>query len=273
MIKRILVGLGGTPFTPVAIQRAVMLARSQGAEITGVTIVDPGKLGRVAPTTSDQADSDARGRRRVTEEQIEHATAMLEAECRTSGITCRLHREVGDPFSSMVALARYHDIVIVGLRSIFEHDLLCTDPEDQLLKLVMSGVRPVIAVSNEFRSIKRVLIAYSGTMESAKAMKRFVQLRLWPDARLKIMTFSSSEADADRLVADAGDYCRAHGFTVDSETNPGNPSVLLLASASFWQADMIVMGNSLRSVFMRRVLGDTALEAIRRSPVPLFLCS
>jgi nucleotide-binding universal stress UspA family protein len=49
--------------------------------------------------------------------------------------------------------------------------------------------------------------------------------------------------------------------------------VLLLASAALWQADMIVMGNSLRSVFMRRVLGDTALDAIRRSPVPLFLCS
>lgn len=273
MIRRILVGLGGTPFTPVAIQRAVMLARSQGAEVTGVTIVDPGKLGRVAPTTPGEGDSGDRRRSRVTEEQIERAEAMLQAECLASGVTCRLHREIADPFSSMVALARYHDIVIVGLRSIFEHDLLCPDPEDQLLRLVMSGVRPVIAVSSEFRSINRVLIGYSGTMESAKAMKRFVQLRLWPDARLKIMTFNPSESDAERLAADARDYCRAHGFAVDWETNPGDPGALLLASAALWQADMIVMGNSLRSVLMRRVLGDTALEAIRRSPVPLFLCS
>lgn len=109
-------------------------------------------------------------------------------------------------------------------------------------------------------------------MESAKAMKRFVQLRLWPDARLKIMTFNPSDNEADRLVHDAADYCRAHAFQVDWQTNPGEPSVLLLASAALSQADMIVMGNSARSVFLRRALGDTALEAIRRAKIPLFLC-
>ena len=130
----------------------------------------------------------------------------------------------------------------------------------------------MVAVSNEFRHISRVLIAYSGTMESAKAMKRFVQLRLWPDARLKIVTFNPSDSEADRLVHNAADYCRAHGFQVEWQTNPGDPSVLLLPSAALWQADMIVMGNSARSVFLRRALGDTALEAIRRAEIPLFLC-
>ena len=40
MIRRILVGLAGTTYTPVAIQRAVSLARLHEAEITGVTIVN-----------------------------------------------------------------------------------------------------------------------------------------------------------------------------------------------------------------------------------------
>jgi nucleotide-binding universal stress UspA family protein len=35
MIKRILLGLGGTPYTMVAIQRAVQLAKRFEAEITG----------------------------------------------------------------------------------------------------------------------------------------------------------------------------------------------------------------------------------------------
>jgi hypothetical protein len=47
----------------------------------------------------------------------------------------------------------------------------------------------VIAVSGKFRPIQKVLIAYSGSMASAKTMKRFVQLRLWPDVQLKIVTF------------------------------------------------------------------------------------
>jgi len=36
----------------------------------------------------------------------------------------------------------------------------------------------MIAVSEQFRSISRVMIAYNGTMEPAKAIKRIVQMRL-----------------------------------------------------------------------------------------------
>ena len=46
-------------------------------------------------------------------------------------------------------------------------------------------LRPLITVSSKHRRISNVLIAYSGSMESAKAMKRFAQLRLWPDANLR----------------------------------------------------------------------------------------
>ncbi len=40
MIKKILLGLGGTPYTTVAIQRAVGIAKRFDAEITGVTVLD-----------------------------------------------------------------------------------------------------------------------------------------------------------------------------------------------------------------------------------------
>ena len=49
MIKRILLGLGGTPFTDVAIERAVELAKAHDALITGVTIVDTKQLTQVGP--------------------------------------------------------------------------------------------------------------------------------------------------------------------------------------------------------------------------------
>jgi hypothetical protein len=38
MIKRVLFGIGGTPFTNVAIQRAVELCRLHEAQLTAVTI-------------------------------------------------------------------------------------------------------------------------------------------------------------------------------------------------------------------------------------------
>lgn len=46
MINRILIGLAGTTFAPVAIQRAVELGKAHAAEVTGVTVLDPHRLRR-----------------------------------------------------------------------------------------------------------------------------------------------------------------------------------------------------------------------------------
>jgi nucleotide-binding universal stress UspA family protein len=109
-------------------------------------------------------------------------------------------------------------------------------------------------------------------MESAKTMKRFVQLRLWTDVKLKIVTFHSSEEKAMQLLFDASEYCRAHGFHVEHEWNPGAPRDFLLPIATYWQADMIVLGNSARNLLVKRVIGETALHIIRNADRPLFLC-
>jgi len=55
------------------------------------------------------------------------------------------------------------------------------------------------------------------------------------------------------------------------QTNPGQAKDLLLAAATLWQADMIVMGDSERSVWVRRILGDTLLDVLSQAEIPLFL--
>lgn len=239
------------------------LAKQFEAEITGMTVVD------VKSLTKEMA---AR-RVHVTKEKIEEAISEFESACAVDGIKYHVKREEReDPFDLMISLARYHDLMIFGLRSIFEYDISFEEPKDTLARLISAGVRPIIAVSDKFRPIQKVLIAYSGSMESAKTMKRFVQLRLWPDVKLKIVTFYGSEEKARGLLYDASEYCRAHGFHVESESNPGSPKDFLLPIATYWQADMIVMGNSARNLLVKRLIGETALHIIRNADRPLFLC-
>ncbi|MDP1798924.1 MAG: universal stress protein [Planctomycetaceae bacterium] len=274
MIKRILVGLAGTTYTPVAIERAVALARTHDAEVTGVTVLDARRVrrdGGEASTPRKGADVIPNSRIAITQAGISQAISNFETACQTANIKYRVVKESGDAFTKLAELSRYHDLIVFGLYSAFEYDFLIGDPETILIRLVSAGVRPLIAVPEKSRSISRVLIAYSGSMESAKAMKRFIQMRLWPSAELKIVTFHSSEEKASELLQDAEDYCRAHGFSVCHQSNPGDPKVLLLAAAALWQADMIVMGNSAQSVLLRNVLGDTLLETLRGTQIPLFL--
>ena len=274
MIKRILVGLAGTTFTPVAVQRAVALAKAHDAEITGVTAFDPHRLRtREQPVSARIRHPSLRSERpiAVSPESIEESIQHLERSCEQAGVKCRQLRESGDAFTTLINLARYHDLIVFGLGSVLKYSFPGDGPHQQLIRLIGAGVRPLIAVSEKFRSISRVLIAYDGSMESAKAMKRFVQMRLWPHAELKLMTFHPSDRQAYELLVAAEEYCRAHGFGVCHEANPGDPKALLLPAATLWQADMIVMGNSARSVLLRRLVGDTLLTTLTETEIPLFL--
>lgn len=273
MIKRILLGLGGTPFTDVAIRRAVELAQIHGALITGVTVVDTKRLKQIGPVPLGGAMYAAKLREKrlaVSEERIDAAIEDFESKCREEAIPCRIERESGDPFETMINHARYNDVTIFGLKSLFDYGFT-VEPRDALIRLVSQGVRPIIAVSPEFRRIRSALIAYSGSMESAKAMRRFIQMNPWPDIRLHIVHFGQKSAVTEQLLKDAGDYCRDHGYPNETDIVDAPARTQLIEYAQQNEMDLIVMGNSIRSLLLRHLLGDTVLNTIQLSDRPLFL--
>ena len=273
MIKCILVGIGGTEYTDVAINRAIELATLHGAFLTGVTVVDLKRLQHIGPVPlggEAYAKKLRKMRTNITEERIEKALAKFEKKCNEANVAFKIKRETGDPFELMISHARYNDVIIFGLRSLFDYGFT-PEPQDTLMRLVSQGVRPIIAVSSEFREIRKVLIAYSGSMESAKAMRRYVQLRAWSNVTLRIVSFEENNKKALKRLEAARAYCRAHGYETEIEAVAGSPKEGLIDYAQQNEFDLIVMGNSIRSLLFRQLLGDTALNTIQRADRPLFL--
>ncbi len=273
MVKRILLGLGSTEYTVSAINQAVALAMAHDAEVTGVSTIDEGRLrfsGPVPIGGAQYAHDLADDRVEKAKERNEWAVQKFTEACVAAGVPHQVQSEVGQPFALLVDQARYHDLMIFGLRSLFEFDVV-PDPQDTLVRLVQSGVCPLIAVSKGFLPVKKVLLAYSGSMESANTIKLFVQMRLWPEAKLRIVTFEHHADKAKQLVGDAAHYCRAHGFEPDQEFVLDSPKNHLLPYAAEWGADLTVVGNSAKNLLLRRILGETALHVIRNADRPLFL--
>ena len=274
MIKRILVGLGDVAYSKVATQYAISMARQHGGMLTGVTLFDVDRLDRTGPVPVggvEFAKELREHRMKVTREVIGQTTAEFEEACKAASVPYRILHEKGDPFEAMVSCSRYHDLMICGLKNLFEHGVI-QEPPAELIRLVKEGVRPLLAVTDQYRPINRVLIAYSGSAESAKTMKRFAQLNLLPDVTVRIVTFEHSKDHADELLFDAADYLRAHGFEPETAFVPNNPAKHLLPYADDWNADLIVLGNSARNLLMRRIFGATALHVIQHTDRPLFLC-
>ncbi len=273
MLKRILVGLGGLEYTTSAINQAVALAMKHNAEVSGISIIDEDRLTSTGPVPiggGHYAHELANDRMEKAREQSARTMKEFTEACTAAGVRHQVQREVGEPFSLMIDLARYHDLVIFGLRSLFEFDLV-PDPHNALVRLVQSGVRPLLAVSKGSYQVKKVLVAYSGSMESAKAMKRFVQMRLWPDAQLRVVTFEHDRSKAEKLVSDAADYCRSHGFETEVDVVAESPKSHLLPYSEQWGADLTVVGNSAKNLLLRRIFGETALHVIQHAERPLFL--
>jgi len=273
MVKRVLVALSGTPCTPIAVQWAVELAQQHGASITGVTLVDTERLGDVGPVPiggAAAARALAEHRVAVTQQHVEEEIAGFEKACTEAAVSHMVSRERGDPFELLVELWRYHDLTIIGLRGLFEYGVV-DNPDDQVLQLMRHGVRPIFAVSPEHRPVNRALVSYSGSMESAMAMKSFAELGLWPQAAVKIVCFGFEEPEATPLLIDATAYLRAHGFEPEAESLPGTAKKGLLAYSQQWNADLVVMGTTSRSRIVNLVWGGATQETLVHAEVPLLL--
>lgn len=274
MLKRVLVGLGGMPHSHIALRYGIELARSHGASLVGVTIVDTQYWKATLPSfmTAGEATRLAEARPwAVAEQRVQQVVERFEDACREAAVAGEvLGKPDGRPEEFLASASRYCDLVVFGLRGLFEHTLV-PEPERSLAQLTRRGVRPILAVAREHREVRRVLVAYNGSPESASAMKHHVQMRLWPDAALNLACFGESSDESARLLEEATSYCRAHGVTVTAESVESTPRDGLNPYAEAIGADLVVLGDSFRHILVRDLFGDTMSHLIQTAQRPLFI--
>jgi len=274
-IKRILVGLGNSRTARSVTDHAIEIAKSRAAELTGLAVTDPVRLEWTGPRpmgvgVEERTAELRKSRYERARADIAAAGAEFASRCVAAGVAHRIDEETGDPFAMAEDLVRYHDMCVFGLQGLFEHDIV-PEPVDALERLVSAGVRPILAVGEEFRPIHRVLVAYSGSIESAKTFKHFTQSGLFADAVVRIAHFGSEDSAANRRLEKSAAYFAAHGRTVDTDHVPGHPATALVPYALAWNADLIVAGNSAKNLLMRKLFGETAIKLLRESTLPLYL--
>lgn len=273
MIKRILVGLADKPSAQVATRRAINLAKIHDAEIAGVAIIDTSALEAIGPTplgAAQQARQLKAHRREMTQEHVEEALTRFQQLCEEAGIPCEVRREEGKPLEKMLKLSRYYDLVILNLHELFDYGVV-TEPDETVLKLVRAGVRPILACVPGHEDINRIMIAYNGSVESAKAMRRLIHLQFWPGAEFKIVCCELPRDQAEGLLEEAGQYCRSHGVTPELEYFPGSAKQEILPAARSWGADLIAIGASTRRPLLHRLVGDVPHTLMKHSDRHLFL--
>lgn len=277
MIKRILVGIADPAYTVSATRHAIDIARRCDASLTGVSILDVETIRRETAGVLLGDGGYSSSVRQATFDQagdtIERAVDAFVRLCDEAAVKYEFFQVAGDPIQELVTRSKYHDLMIGGLHRLFEHGVL-PEPQNGLARLVSAGVRPILATAEHHSDIQRVLVAYSNSVESAKTMRRFTQLSplVAPGAEVRVVSFGKQkQGDGPVGLIETRDYMQAHGLNPRIEFLTESPRTGVLAQASEWNANLVVLGNSGKSLLRRRVFGETALHTIRNASVPLFL--
>ena len=275
MITRILVAVSGTAVGPAKLRQTLDLARRHKAEITALSVIDVERLRHVGPVPIGASHHAEHWR----EQRIEEARAAAEQSIADMADLAgqedlKVHtlRAEGDPLDVLIGAWRYQDLCVLGARSWFEHGVVA-EPADALLKVVAAGVRPLLTVTEATHTVHKALISYNGSLESAKAMKQFAQMRIWPGIALHIVCVNGTKSGEapERVLEDAAAYCRGQGFGCTTAQLDGRPSEVLLRHAHEVEADLIVLGSSFRKVLTLQRFGINARSLLESSDLPLFL--
>jgi nucleotide-binding universal stress UspA family protein len=172
--------------------------------------------------------------------------------------------------------ARYADLVIAGQPDPNDPGGL---PASFAHELVMSAGRPVLLIPTEGRFDRlgqRVLVAWNGSQEAARAVKDGVPL-LPSAGETEVVIYDRRKVlpqRGDLPEPDIAKYLARHGAKVtvaDEESRGQEVGELILQRARARSADVIVMGAYSHSRLRELVLGGATRTVFRAMHVPVLM--
>jgi nucleotide-binding universal stress UspA family protein len=279
--KDILVTLGGVTASEAGINFAVELARGHGAHLVGLSILEPLDLsaqfapdsGYMAVDVIQEIETTHRKTAQAAASKIE---AAFRAACSRAGISHEWRLAEDNPTEVGVLHAHYADLAITGQ----------IDPGKPPsggwgrlpAQLALASGRPVLIVpyAGRFATAgKRVLVAWSRTRESARALNDSLPI-LERASHVTVLSINPRRGEGanDLPGADIALHLARHGVkaeaatTVADDIDVGNT---LLSRASDLGADLIVMGCYGHSRMRELILGGATREVLRHMTVPVLM--
>lgn len=282
MIKRIVVALDPDDDTPVATKYAIRLAKRFDASLTGLAVVDKSNIdaaislgGYGTELFGHQIWSEMADETRIVAEKL---LENFRNSAEKGGVRYRNLKKHGASFELIIEEMKYHDLLVVGRDSRFFYNEPDRD-SDTLAKVVKGGVAPTLVVTDQYKDVEKILVAFDGSAPSAKSLKSFVHLLPYgKDIEIELVNIAEGESieDMDRasaILKQAEDYLKDHNFSYVTKIvlEQGNPGERILERQMMKSPDLVLLGAHSVSALRRATFGSTTHHMITKSQGPLFL--
>lgn len=274
-MKSILVPLDPSEFSAAATEQACLIAKHFGSRVVGMTIVDLEGIDEEIrlPFRMDLMEY-PRHREvelvKASKEELQHVATRFQNTCDENGISCETKETRGVPAVKIVDESRFHDLVVMGLRSHFRF-ITETDDDDILQNVINHSCVPMLLVpGREPTKIEKVAIAFDGSPPATRALHRFAKLASCWQPEIKIVTAMKAKKGAP-VISSAQNYLEAHGYTNVQADLIDEPIIEAFQDTYIDWADLCVLGSSSKSVVEKMILGSFPKKLILDGHLPLLI--
>jgi len=275
-MRRILVGLDDSEYSAAAVRLGIEWARQYDLLLVGLGIVDSERLSepQAVPLGGSafkvDRDVDAIKAARRTVEQILEQFSLL---CAREGISSKPLEEEGDPVDQIVEEAQRVDLILLGQRTNF--DLEGAALTNEALPAVLKRCpRPVVTVPKTPATGKSVLVAYDGSVQSARALQMFESLGLAKDKTVHVLTIGADKVQAAIIADRAAEFLQSHEVHVIAHAvSDRNPATVILNHVQSLDAGLLVLGAFGQPSLKEFFFGSVTRTLLNQSPVPTLLYS
>lgn len=204
------------------------------------------------------------------------ARKHCEDTARDAGVTLEWQVVEGDLIDALNEHGRYCDLIVLGQYDPGDRKDLSEGAVDNVV--LESGtaclVVPYIGVAAEH--IRNVLIAWNGSMESARAVKHTVPL-LKQAKYVEVLVINPTQRKEGEVELTGGRiraYLARHGVKAEAHTihnKQSNAGDILLSRASDFSADLVVMGAYGHTRLREKVLGGVTRHLLEHMTVPVLM--
>lgn len=273
-LKNILVQLDAGRASPARLAYAMALAQAHKAHLSALSLVAepyiPAAVGVSVPPEV------IRQQREMAEAEAAEQLDAAEAAAQKAGVPLETRHEtvsVDRLAESLARQARHADMLIVGQPEPDSGDLFVGEAA------FMDSGRPALMVpyiGTEARAPRRIMCAWNGTREAARAVNDALPLL---EAAQAVIVLVVDPQRHRRLIgeapgADIATHLARHGVKVEVKTvQAGDLGIgdVLLSAVSDDGIDLLVMGGYGHSRLRETVLGGATAHILRHMTVPVLL--
>jgi nucleotide-binding universal stress UspA family protein len=213
---------------------------------------------------------------RRAEERVQQALEQFKTMADRLGVQSFEARSSNDDeYAGLCMQARYADLVVLGQAAAAEDNegSLLPDLPDYVL---LNCGRPVLLVprTGRFPTIgKRVMVAWNGSVEAAKAVTAALPLLRGAEQVTLAVLGNSADTLGESPGADIALYLARHGVNVEVLRRPeaADPGKAILSLAADFNVDLLVMGAYGHSRFREMMLGGATRTILATATLPVLM--